>query len=64
MDNLSKKGPKPDSNELALFSCLRYEEANLKHLTDYEQRWNITDKERQVVLKWMANRMEDIKERT
>tara|TARA_B100001057_G_scaffold25193_1_gene23265 strand:- start:2597 stop:2776 length:180 start_codon:yes stop_codon:yes gene_type:complete len=55
---------KPDSNELALFSCLRYEEATLSHVSDYQERWDITDPERQVVLKWMKNRMDDIKERT
>ena len=55
---------KPDSNELALFSCLRYEEATLSYVSDYQERWDITDTERQVVLKWMKNRMDDIKERT
>lgn len=55
---------KADSGDLALFACLRYEEATLMNVTDFQERWNITEDERQVVLKWMANRMDDIKERT
>lgn len=54
---------KPDSIELALFACLRYEEASLKY-TDAKQRWNMTNEEKDVVLKWMKNRMQDIAKRT
>ena len=51
---------KPDSGDLALFACLRYEEATLKNVTDFEQRWDITDEERLIIIKWMNKRMEDI----
>lgn len=64
MDNLSKKGPKPDSIELALFSCLRYEEAHLRLVKDYQEKWNINDQEREVILRWMTTRMKEIQERT
>lgn len=53
----------PDSGDLALFACLRYEEAVLKNVTDFEQRWDITDEERLIIIKWMNKRMEDIKGR-
>ena len=53
---------KPDGIELALFACLRYEEASLKY-ADAKQRWGITDKEKQIILNWMNARMEDIKDR-
>lgn len=52
---------RPDSGALALFACLRYEEATLANVTDFEERWDITDAERQIVLKWINKRMEDIK---
>ena len=54
---------KPDSGDLALFACLLYEEAVLKNVTDVEQRWDITDEERLIIIKWMNSRMEDIKGR-
>lgn len=54
---------KADSGDLALFACLRYEEATLKNVTDYQERWDITDSERQIIIKWMNNRMNDIKAR-
>lgn len=54
---------KPDSGDLALFACLRYEEAVLKNVTDFEKRWDITDEERLIIIKWMNKRMEDIKGR-
>ncbi|MDB4378478.1 hypothetical protein N9Z41_01780 [bacterium] len=53
----------PGSDELALFACLRYEEATLEFVDDYEERWDINDAERQVVLKWMKNRMADVSSR-
>ena len=53
---------KPDGIELALFACLRYEEASLKY-ADAKQRWNMSDEEKQAVLKWMNVRMEEIKDR-
>ncbi len=52
-----------DSVELALYNALRYEEATLKYAEDADKRWDITDAEKQVVLKWMVNRMTDIKDR-
>jgi hypothetical protein len=61
---LSKKGPKPDGIELALFSCLRYEEAYLRLVKDYQKKWNIDNQEREVILRWMTARMKDIQERT
>ena len=52
-----------DSGDLALFACLRYEEAVLKHVEDFEERWDITDEERLLIIKWMNKRMEDINSR-
>ncbi len=52
-----------DSVELALYNALRYEEATLKYAEDADKRWDITDAEKQAVLKWMANRMNDIKDK-
>jgi hypothetical protein len=57
----TKQTNRPDSGALALFACLRYEEATLANVTDFEERWDITDAERQIVLKWINKRMEDIK---
>ena len=54
---------KPSSIDLALYNALRYEEATLKYSDDADKRWNIDDAEKQTVLKWMANRMTDIKDR-
>ena len=56
---------KPDGIELALYACLRYEEATLRNISknDAEQRWNINDVEREVVLKWMNKRQKDITDR-
>ena len=54
---------RPNSVDLALYNALRYEEATLKYTNDSEQRWDINDAEKQTVLKWMANRMSDIKDR-
>lgn len=56
----TKQTNRPDSGALALFACLRYEEATLANVTDFEERWDMTDTERQIVLKWMSKRMEDI----
>tara|TARA_Y100001938_G_scaffold138780_1_gene204760 strand:- start:1041 stop:1220 length:180 start_codon:yes stop_codon:yes gene_type:complete len=53
---------KPDSVELALFSCLRYEEATLNNV-DTLERWDINEEEKRIVLKWITNRMADIKGR-
>tara|TARA_Y100001937_G_scaffold113473_1_gene162181 strand:- start:959 stop:1138 length:180 start_codon:yes stop_codon:yes gene_type:complete len=53
---------KPDSVELALFTCLRYEEATLKNV-DTLERWDINEDEKRTVLKYFANRMADIKGR-
>jgi hypothetical protein len=53
---------KPDGIELALLHSLRYEEASLKY-ADAQKRWNLTNKEKTIVLKWIANRINDIKER-
>ena len=52
-----------DSVELALYNALRYEEATLKYAEDSDKRWDINDAEKQIVLKWMNKRMEDIKGR-
>jgi hypothetical protein len=57
----TKQTNRPDSGALALFACLRYEEATLANVTDFEERCDITDAERQIVLKWINKRMEDIK---
>jgi hypothetical protein len=57
----TKQTNRPDSGALALFACLRYEEATLANVTDFKEQWDITDAERQIVLKWMNKRMEDIK---
>ena len=54
---------KPDGIELALFACLRYEEATLKY-TDAQQRWGLSASEKQIILKWMNNRMKEIKDKT
>lgn len=54
---------KPDGIELALFACLRYEEASLKY-ADARQRWGLSDSEKQIVLKWMNTRMKEIKDKT
>ena len=54
---------KPNSIDLALYNALRYEEATLKYSDDADKRWNTDDAEKQTVLKWMANRMTDIKDR-
>lgn len=56
---------KPDGIELALYACLRYEEATLRNISknDAEQRWNINDVEKEVVLKWMNKRQKDITDR-
>ena len=56
---------KPDGIELALYACLRYEEATLRNISknDAEHRWNINDVEREVVLKWMNKRQKDITDR-
>ena len=51
---------KPNSIDLALYNALRYEEATLKYSDDADKLWDITDEEKQTVLKWMANRMKDI----
>jgi len=53
---------KPDGIELALLHSLRYEEASLKY-ADAGKRWNLTDAEKEIVLKWIASRMDEIKER-
>ena len=50
---------KPDGVELALYACLRYEEATLKSVDSLE-RWDIDETEKQTILKWMNNRMKDI----
>jgi len=56
---------KPDGIELALYACLRYEEATLQTLPDkdLERRWNINEVEKEVILKWMNNRKKDITDR-
>lgn len=56
---------KPDGIELALYACLRYEEATLQTLTDkdLERRWDINDVEKEAILKWMNNRKKDITDR-
>lgn len=54
---------KPDGIELALFACLRYEEASLKY-ADARQRWGLSDREKQIILKWMNTRMKEIKDKT
>ena len=53
---------KPDSVELAFFSCLRYEEATLNNVDAFE-RWDINEEEKRAVMKWMTNRMAEIKGR-
>ena len=50
---------KPDGIELALFACLRYEEAVLK-VVDTKARWNIDEKELKTVLKYITNRKKEI----
>ena len=56
---------KPDGIELALYACLRYEEAVLKNLpnADVKRRWELNDAEKEVVLKWMNKRQKDITDR-
>jgi len=54
---------KPDGIELALFACLRYEEATLKY-ANAQQRWGLSDKEKQIIIKWMNSRMKEIKDKT
>tara|TARA_B100001057_G_scaffold68389_1_gene62106 strand:+ start:390 stop:569 length:180 start_codon:yes stop_codon:yes gene_type:complete len=53
---------KPDGIELALYACLRYEEATLRNLPkeDVQRRWDINDVEKETILKWMNNRQKDI----
>ena len=53
---------KPDGIELALYACLRYEEATIKSV-DVQERWNLDEQETKAVLKWMIARMDDIKGR-
>ena len=53
---------KPDSVELALFSCLRYEEAAVKY-ADAKRRWGSTEKVKQIIRNWTISRMDDIKDR-
>lgn len=48
--------------EQALYHALRYEEATIK-CVDTEKLWDITPEEKKIVLKWIHNRMEDIKVR-
>ena len=50
---------KPDGIELALFACLRYEEAVLK-VVDTKARWNIDEKELETILKYITNRKKEI----
>ena len=50
---------KPDGIELALFACLRYEEAVLK-VADTKARWNIDEKELEIVIKYFTNRKKEI----
>jgi len=52
----------PDGVELALLHALRYEEACVK-ASDTMKRWHIDKEEKETVLKYMNNRMEDIKSR-
>ena len=53
---------KPDGIELALYACLRYEQASLQNLPkkDIQRRWNINEVEKDIILKWMNNRQKDI----
>ncbi len=51
---------KPCGVEQALYHALRYEEATIKS-SDTEERWDINSDEKKIVLKWIHNRMEDIK---
>ena len=53
---------KPDGIELALYACLRYEEATIKNV-DVQERWDINEEEKRAIIKWMTNRMADIKGR-
>jgi len=53
---------KPCGVEQALYHALRYEEATIKS-SDTEKRWDINSDEKKAVLKWMHNRMEDIRVR-
>lgn len=54
---------KANSIDLALYNALRYEEATLKYSEDADKQWDINEAEKQTILKWMANRMNDIKDR-
>ena len=56
------KKDKPCGVELALFACLRYEEAVLK-IADTKARWNIDQKELEIVLKYFKNRRKEIESR-
>lgn len=53
---------KPDGIELALFHALRYEEMTFKS-SDTLKRWNIDKTEKEIILKWMSIRMNEIKDR-
>lgn len=53
---------KPCGVEQALYHALRYEEATIKS-SDTEKRWDINSDEKKAVLKWIHNRMEDIRVR-
>lgn len=53
----------PDGIELALLHALRYEEATLKSVINYQERWDISEDEQQIVIKWMNARMDEIKGR-
>tara|TARA_B100001057_G_scaffold498037_1_gene603873 strand:+ start:3813 stop:3989 length:177 start_codon:yes stop_codon:yes gene_type:complete len=54
---------KATSIDLALYNALRYEEATLKYSDDADKLWDINAAEKQTILKWMNNRMKDIKDR-
>jgi hypothetical protein len=54
---------KPCSVELALYNALRYEESTLKNVVDYQQRWNISDSDRKIILNWISSRMKEITDR-
>ena len=51
---------KATSIDLALYNALRYEEATLKYSEDADKQWDINEAEKQIILKWMNNRMKDI----
>lgn len=56
---MKAKTIKPCGVELALYACLRYEQATL-NAVDSLERWDIDETEKQTILKWMNNRMKDI----